>query len=434
VPNLKFKCAKAPSTTTSGNCAKRGAENRRTIPSPFRNDFNGRVAIGMAANALTGTHPVCDVPNHMSNADFEPARLTVRLGALAANYRTFKRLSGNACVAGVVKADGYGCGALEAAKALRAAGCDTYFVARLSEGIAVRKVIPDSRIFVLDGVQQQTIPALVSHKLTPVLNSLDEIALWSDAAQNARSEYDAAIHFDTGMNRLGLPHEELNTLANESNSRLGGIRIALLMSHLACADDSESDMNREQFARFKSALARLPSAPASLASSGGVLLGKDYCFDMVRPGIGLYGGNPQVSGKPNPFETVALMTGKILQLRRVDSGGSVGYGATFRIGRDSTLATVALGYADGLMRALSNNGFGAIAGHRAPIAGRVSMDLVTLDVTSVPASALHVGADVEFFGDTISLEDAAATANTASYELLTSLGPRIPRRYVEAAR
>lgn len=370
----------------------------------------------------------------MSNADFEPARLTVRLGAIAANYRTFQRLCGNASVAGVVKADGYGCGALEAAKTLRSAGCDTYFVARLSEGIAVRKVISDARIFVLDGVQRETVSAFVSHKLTPVLNSLDEIALWSDAAQSARTEYDAAIHFDTGMNRLGLPHGELNTLANESNSRLGGIRIALLMSHLACADDSDSDMNREQFARFKSALARLPSAPASLASSGGVLLGKDYCFDMVRPGIGLYGGNPQVSGKPNPFQTAALMTGRILQLRRVDSGGSVGYGATFRIGRDTTLATVALGYADGLMRALSNNGFGAIAGHRAPIAGRVSMDLVTLDVTDIPASALKVGADVEFFGDTISLEEAAVTANTANYELLTSLGPRIPRRYVEAAR
>jgi len=397
-------------------------------------NINEVCEIGVAAQSLTAAHPVCDVPNHMSNADFEPARLTVRLGAIAANYRTFQRLSGNATVAGVVKADGYGTGALEAAKTLRSAGCDTFFVARLSEGIAVRKVIPDARIFVLDGVQRETTAAFVSHRLTPVLNSLDEIALWSDAALKARTEYDAAIHFDTGMNRLGLPHEELNTLANESNSRLGGIRIALLMSHLACADDSDSDMNREQFSRFKSALARLPAAPASLASSGGVLLGKDYCFDMVRPGIGLYGGNPQVSGKPNPFAVVALMTGKILQLRRVDSGGSVGYGATFRIGRDTTLATVALGYADGLMRALSNNGFGAIAGHRAPVAGRVSMDLVTLDVTDVPASALKVGADVEFFGDTISLEDAAATANTASYELITSLGPRVPRRYVETAR
>ena len=155
---------------------------------------------------------------------------------------------------------------------------------------------------------------------------------------------------------------------------------------------------------------------------------------MVRPGIGLYGGNPQVAGKPNPFAVVARMTGRILQLRRVDSGGSVGYGASFRIGRETTLATVALGYADGLMRALSNSGFGAIAGHRAPIAGRVSMDLVTLDVTGVPASDLAVGADVEFFGDTISLEAAAEKAGTANYELLTSLGPRVPRQYVDVAR
>ena len=370
----------------------------------------------------------------MSTTDYEPARLTVRLGAIASNYRTIQRLCGRAAVAGVVKADGYGCGAVEAAKVLRSAGCDTYFVARVSEGIALRRTIWDARIFVLDGVQHETLPALVSHKLTPVLNSLDEIALWSKAAQGAKREYEAAIHIDTGMNRLGLPHEELNTLAGELNSRLTGIRLVLLMSHLACADEAGSGMNREQFARFKSALARLPSTPASLASSGGVLLGKDYHFDMVRPGIGLYGGNPQEPGKPNPFDVVAVLTGRILQLRRVDSNGSVGYGASFRMGRDTTLATVALGYADGMMRAMSNNGFGAIAGHRAPIVGRVSMDLLTLDVTDVPPEALKVGADIEFFGDTVSLEEAAATANTVNWELLTSLGARVPRHYVEAAR
>ncbi|MGN6516648.1 MAG: alanine racemase [Rhizomicrobium sp.] len=370
----------------------------------------------------------------MSSTDFEPARLTVRLGAIASNFRTIQRLCGRATVAGVVKADGYGTGALEAARALRSAGCDTYFVARLSEGIALRKGIRDARIFVLDGAQRETLPALVSHNLTPVLNSLTEIALWSEAARAARTEYDAAIHFDTGMNRLGLPHDELNTLAGELHSRLTGIRLVLLMSHLACADDSESDMNREQVARFASALARLPSAPASLASSGGVLLGKDYHFDMVRPGIGLYGGNPQIPGKSNPFAVVAALTGKILQLRRVDSGGSVGYGASYRIGRESILATVALGYADGLMRAMSNNGFGAIAAHRAPIVGRVSMDLATLDVTDVSQDVLKVGADIEFFGDTISLEEAAASADTVNWELLTSLGPRVPRQHVEAGR
>jgi alanine racemase len=371
----------------------------------------------------------------MTSTSSDAARLTVRLGAIAANYRKFRELSGGAIVAGVVKADGYGCGATMAAKTLLKQGCDTFFVARLSEGAALRPAVGQgSRIFVLDGVQADSIPALIAYQLTPVLNSLAEIELWNEAARDARTSYDAAIHIDTGMNRLGLPCDELSVLADGWNARLGSINLVLLMSHLACADDADNDMNREQFARFKSALARLPSAPASFASSGGVLLGKDYTFDMVRPGIGLYGGNPQVHGKPNPFQTVAVMTGKILQLRRVDSGGSVGYGASFRIERDTVLATVALGYADGLMRALSNNGSGAIAGVRAPIAGRVSMDLVTLDVTDVPQDALTVGADVEFFGDTISLEEAAVTANTASYELITSLGARLPRNYVDGAR
>ena len=384
---------------------------------------------------MTANHPVCDGLRRMENHTFDAARLTVRLGAIAANYRKFRALSDRAAVAGVVKADGYGCGAAQAANTLLTEGCDTFFVARLSEGIALRPVIGSGpRIFVLDGAQSDGISALIANRLTPVLNSLAEIELWNAAARAANATFDAAIHIDTGMNRLGLPTYELGILADGSNARLANINLVLLMSHLACADDADSDMNREQFARFKSALARLPPAPASFASSGGVLLGKDYLFDMVRPGIGLYGGNPQRHGKPNPFQTVAVLTGKILQLRRVDSGGSVGYGATFQIGRDTILATVALGYADGLMRSMSNNGCGAIAGHRAPIAGRVSMDLVTLDVTDVAQDALKVGADVEFFGDTISLEEAAAAANTASYELITSLGARLPRHYVDGAR
>ena len=368
----------------------------------------------------------------MGKDSFEAARLNVRLGALVENYRFFQSRSGKAEVSGVVKADGYGTGALEAAKTLRAAGCKTFFVARLSEGVALRPVAGEARIFVLDGVQEETIPAFIANNLTPVLNSLAQIDMWSAAARASRTTRDAAIHIDTGMNRLGLPPDELSVLAGDPTSRLDGINVAQWMSHLACADDAENAMNAAQLSRFRAALASLPSAPASFASSGGVLLGKDYVFDMVRPGIGLYGGNP-AHGK-NPFKVVAQMTGTILQLRRVDSGGSVGYGATFRIGRKSFLATVALGYADGLMRSLGNHGFGAIAGHRAPIAGRVSMDLCTLDVTDVPREFLKTGAEVEFFGDTISLEEAASNAGTANYELLTSLGPRLKRFYSEATR
>jgi alanine racemase len=369
----------------------------------------------------------------MSNQDFEVACLTVRLGAVAANYREIQRRAGPAAAAGVVKADAYGLGMAPVAKALAAQGCDTFFVARLSEGIALRPLVPQARIFVLDGAAPDVVPALISHRLTPVLNALGEIAAWSACAREMHATLDAAIHIDTGMNRLGLLASELAVLSAEAKERLGGLRIVLAMSHLACADDPSSPMNALQRDRFKTALAMLPQAPASLSSTGGVLLGNDYAFDMVRPGIGLYGGNPHHSA-PNPFAAVAVLTGRILQLRRVDRGECVGYGATHRIERPGMLATVALGYADGVMRALGNTGSAAIAGQRVPVVGRVSMDLVTLDVTDVPPRALETGAEVELFGDMISLDEFAAAAGTANYEILTRLGSRLARRYIESAR
>lgn len=364
----------------------------------------------------------------MRPSEYEAARLIVRLGAVQANYRLCQRLAGPAAVAGVVKADGYGCGLTRISAALAAAGCDTFFVARLEEGIALRAVLGDVRIFVLDGAAPDTVPALIENRLTPVLNSLAEIAGWSAAARETRTELECAIHIDTGMSRLGLPGDELSLLSAEAKKRTDGLRVALWMSHLACADEPEAKMNRVQLDRFRTALAMLPPAPASFASSGGVLLGKDYAFDLVRPGIGLYGGNVQ-NAPQNPFAVAAVLTGRVLQLRRIDSGQSVGYGATFRAKRPTVIATVALGYADGLMRAIGNRGHAAIAGTRAPIVGRVSMDLVTLDVTGVPPAALSTDAFAEFFGDTISLEDVATAADTAAYEILTSLTPRVPRHY-----
>jgi len=311
------------------------------------------------------------------------------------------------------------------------AGCDTFFVARLEEGVAIRPRAPHARIFVLDGAPPDAVPALVTHRLTPVLNSVAEVAAWSAVARESRSVLDAALHIDTGMNRLGVPGDELPFLAAEPRKRFDGIRLVLVMSHLACSDEPDSKMNRIQLDRFKTALALLPAAPASLSSSAGVLLGKDYLFDMVRPGLGLYGGNPQL-GRSNPFAVCAVLTGRVLQLRRVDKGESVGYGATFRAKRPTVIATAALGYADGLMRAIGNRGAGAIHGQRAPIAGRVSMDLITLDVTDL--KNVKIGDDVEFVGDTITVDEVAAAANTAPYEILTSLSHRAPRRYVEGER
>ena len=378
-----------------------------------------------------GRHcPAMDRANDESGTDFEAACLTVRLAALAKNFQTAQRLAGPAVVAGVVKADAYGTGLIPAAHTLAEAGCDTFFVARLQEGMALRALVPQARIFVLDGARPDMVPALLSHNLTPVLNSLAEIAAWSAAARATKTQLDAAVHIDTGMNRLGLPAPELATLAAEHGRFLASLRIVLWMSHLACSDEPESKMNKLQLDRFRTALAMLPEAPASLAASGGIMLGKEYLFDMVRPGVALYGGNPH-PGSVNPFAPVVRLTARIMQVRVTSKGETVGYGASYRVKRPSVLATAGLGYADGIFRSLSNSGFVALNGTRAPIVGRVSMDLFTFDVTDVTGH-IAPGMDVELFGDTISLEEIATAANTISYEILTSLSRRAKRCYEDA--
>jgi alanine racemase len=367
-----------------------------------------------------------------TEADFEAARLTVRLPAIAGNYRTYQRTAGPALVAAVVKADAYGLGALRVGPALAAAGCDTFFVARLAEGVALRPVVPQARIFVLDGAPPDAIPALLTHRLTPVLNSLSDIAAWRAAAAAARTVLDAALQVDTGMNRLGLPGEELAVLAAEARLRLSGLNLVLVMSHLACADDEGADkaMNARQLDRFRTALAMLPPAPASLAASSGTMLGMEYHFDMVRPGVALYGANPQ-AGQPNLMQMAAVLTARVLQVRRIDSGDTVGYAATFRARRPSMIATLALGYADGIPRAASGRGQAAFGGVCAPIVGRISMDMITLDVTDMSHPPAP-GDEAELLGDTITLEEAATAAATNPYEILTRLR-RMPRHYTEGA-
>jgi alanine racemase len=364
----------------------------------------------------------------MRESDFEACRLTVRLGAIAENYKSFQRLAGPAAVAGVVKADAYGLGADMVAPTLAAAGCDTFFVARLGEGVTLRRALRgEARIFVLDGAPPDSVPALIAHHLTPVLNSLAEIAGWNAAAATARRSLDAAIHIDTGMNRLGLPQVELSLLAAEWKTRLKHLNLVLLMSHLACGDEADSKMNGEQLSRFQTALAMLPAAPASLAASGGAFLGKPYPFDLVRAGVGLYGGAPQEGGPP--LKTVAVLTGRVLQLRGIDLGDTVGYAATFRAKKPALIATVPPGYAGGIPRSLSNKGMGVLAGKRAAFVGRVSMDMVTLDVSE--HQNVKTGDSVEFLGDHMMLEEVAAMAGTNAYEILTGL--RVPRYYVDSA-
>jgi len=367
-----------------------------------------------------------------NEGEFEAARLTVRLGAIAANYGTYRRVAGACAVAAVVKADGYGLGAAKVAPALAQAGCDTFFVARLEEGIALRPLVPEARIFVLDGAMPSAVPALIRFCLTPVLNNLAQIAAWS-AAGAGTGGLDAVLHVDTGMNRLGLPPEELAILADERDRRLAGVNVVLVMSHLACADEPGNRMNQQQLSRFRQALAMLPPAPASLAASHGTMLSPDYHFDLVRPGVALYGADPQKPegradrSAPNLMQTAAVLTARVLQLRRIDLGESVGYAATFHAKRPSMIATIALGYADGIPRALSNKGVVAIGGARVPVVGRVSMDLMTLDVSDL-STPPQLGDAVELMGDSISLGEVAERAGTNEYEILTRLR-RVPKSY-----
>jgi alanine racemase len=263
-----------------------------------------------------------------------------------------------------------------------------------------------------------------------VLNSLDEIAEWSARARTDRQELDAALHVDTGMNRSGLSHTELSQLAGRLRESLAGINLALIMSHLACADEPGREMNWTQLARFRAALATLPAAPASLSASAGIELGRDFLFDLVRPGIANYGGNP-VLGRPNPYRTVASLTARVLQIRHVEPGETVGYAASFEASRPMTLVTVAAGYADGLIRASGARGHAAIAGSRIRFAGRISMDLLVLDATDVSPSHLARGEEVELLGDTITLDEVAEGANTISHEVLTSISPRARRIYLD---
>lgn len=356
--------------------------------------------------------------------------LTVDLGAIRRNHQILlARLDGRASLAAMVKADGYGLGATPVASALWDDGCRWFFVAHLDEGLELRGALPDdATISVLNGAMPGTEAELAEARLVPVLNSLDQVELWGAEARRRNRVLDAVLHVDTGMNRLGMPREEAGRLADEPE-RLDAIDVVHVMSHLASADVPGSDQSARQLKSFGQIRQHLPMGTASLANSAGVFLGLDYHFDVVRPGIALYGGTP-VPGRPNPMECCTLLETPVLQVRAVGPGDTVGYGATHEVTGPARIATVEVGYADGFLRAASNRGQATIAGVAVPVVGRVSMDLVTLDVTAVPERDLHLGAPVELLGPNQPVDAVAARAGTIANEVLTDLGRRYHLTYV----
>ncbi len=349
---------------------------------------------------------------------YPTARLDVDLNALLHNFRVLQSRAPNAEIAPVVKADAYGLGATRVGPYLARNGARTFFVARVDEGIQLRHAIgPGPIIYVLDGITGSPAEELVVYDLRPVLNTVERCFDWVNESHGSP----AALHVDTGMNRLGVRVDQLSQIPGRFIAQM-----TLIMSHLACSDEPSHPMNLQQLQRFRDVRAAFPDIPASLGNSGGVFLGEDYTFDLCRPGISLYGGGPEGVSHP-ALKPVATLLARVLQVRDMPAGESVGYGAGFFADSPRRLATIGIGYADGLPRAFATNGRIIVNGTLCRLAGRISMDVCSVDVTGLE---LYMGDTVELFGKSQSLDDVAAQAGTISYEILTRLGPRIARHYI----
>jgi alanine racemase len=352
--------------------------------------------------------------------------LTIDLGAIAANWRTLAHQALTVECAAVVKANAYGMGLEPVTAALAKAGCKTFFVADLAEARRVRTRAREATIYVLNGCTPEGSPAFVELNARPVINSMTELAEW-DAFVAANDWHGgAALQVNTGMNRLGVSPDEAVALAPRTQT--GNHGITLLMSHLACAEIADHPQTVSQLQMFREIRALYGGIPASLANSSGIFLGDTALYDLVRPGASLYGITP-TPGRPNPMRGVVELTGRILQVRTIASGETVGYGATWTAKRPSRIVTVALGYADGLLRAASGSdsapcGMAIVAGKPCPIVGRISMDLACIDVTDLPDGTVHRGGLATLIGPGNSIDDFAAAAGTIGYEVLTRLGTR----------
>lgn len=356
--------------------------------------------------------------------------LTIDLSALRDNYLALAAQAPAAVTSAVVKADAYGLGADIVAPVLYDAGCRHFFVAHIDEAISLRLHIgADARIFVLNGLQPGNETSCAGLNIVPVLNSLEQVAQWSAHAARLGRTLPAALQIDTGMSRLGLAPFELEEL-HACPALLDGIELAYIMSHLACADEPDHEANGSQLAVMRNAAEMFADVPVSFANSGGVFLGADYHNSLMRPGVALYGGAPS-SARPNPMKPVVGLNVAVVQTRTVPAGSFVGYGASLRTVGETRLATIAAGYADGIPRSLSNRGAAYYNGIRLPVAGRVSMDSITLDISALPEGTLKHGSLVEIIGPNQPLEAIAEDAGTIAYEILTRLGQRYRRTYIQ---
>jgi alanine racemase len=357
--------------------------------------------------------------------------LTIDLDALVANWRKLEKTAVPAECSAVIKANAYGCGTAPVARALAQAGCKTFFVATPEEAAAARAAVPSAAIYVLNGLLQNNGDAYAKVDARPVIGDLNELAEWDVFCRRTGWAGGAAIQIDTGMQRLGLTIAEAQGLIPRINA--GDHGISLVMSHLACAETLNHPMNARQLAAFREIASAFSGVPASLSNSSGIFLGNAFHFDVVRPGAALYGVNPTPEAD-NPMQPVVDLKARVVQIREVERGESVGYGGNWTARRPTRLAIVSAGYADGYFRAGSSNDGtrGAdvmVAGKRCPVAGRISMDLMAVDVTDLEKNAVRRGHLVTLIGEGITVDELAHHFGTIGYEVLTSLGSRYARIY-----
>jgi len=352
------------------------------------------------------------------------AILDIDLNAIAANWRNLDASHAGA-TAGIVKANAYGLGAAYVAPKLFAAGCRHFFVAHLAEALAIRNLLPGAMLAVLNGLLREDVREYSARDITPVLGSLAEIALWQAESRRLEKTLPALLHFDTGIARLGLPHQEFLSL-RENPALLDGIAAKFMMTHLISAEIPGDPVNQAQLARFSAIREAFPGIPASIANSSGTFIGADFHMDLARPGAAVYGINPQ-PGTKNPMQPVIRLAARIMQVQHLQPGETVGYNGIWTAPRPSRIAVLSVGYADGYLRSLSNRATAMFDRSKIPLVGRVSMDLTTFDITDAPNAG--VGDYLELIGSGHSADALALEAGTNGYEILTSLGHRYQRRY-----
>jgi len=418
----------ARQVNTAGRAVSRGRRRTIALDACGKAGHNGAMSVLDASLQPEKTAPVG--PNKAEAGGI----LTIDLSAIEANWRALARRVSPAECGAVVKADAYGCGIDPVAANLAKAGCKTFFVATLAEARHVRALAPEAVIYVLDGFFGDSGPAFAELYARPVIGNVGELAEWDAFCASTQWHGGAAIHVDTGMNRLGITTDEVGAVAARLQTEKHGF--TLLMTHLACAETPDHPLNDRQIQLFREIRRMFRGIPSSMANSSGIFLGASTHCDLVRPGVALYGANP-IPGRENPMRPVVELKGRIIQVRNVPRGQTVGYRAKWTAKRAARIAIVAVGYADGYMRAASaadgdTGGVVIIGGNRCRLAGLISMDLLAVDVTDLPDGTARRGDWATLIGDGISIDDVGGFAGTVSYEILSKLGRRYHRVYRSA--